>query len=470
MEPGNANNFWSVDAWFGAGNHLPALAALAPEFPVTGFDQFVKGKTWIFLHKIQQAMWREWYYGNMQGMFRGEADAVNANDLWPNGNVTATNWFRYYVDTYVAAHIGDGFEAHSPLASEQEWIDEYADDLRRAYCEALASGYVQGKFGLMVIDDTVMSVDTLYHFPVVSPWNKQSLIGHLLVYPYFEDDGSARFQPSDYYRQANHARVFKYGVDECGVQSGINTVETYGFVGATPVIEAKIQYPPVGTIGEMKAAPGQSPLQYVGVSDGYSRFPLLAPTVRQLIACDTVQSIIVGMNAFFDTVLPSDQTKLEDVREEMYDSRGDSIGGAGEIAGGVNRRLFARSARGNIFSEDGDTKGITRNLPYEGALDKIHLVYATLLERFHALSKIPPAIMGVNAGKGESAQAREDLMLGIQSELATDRVKCSKILKDAIRAASGMPMKDLNVDWLKLPYENTPQYSAPGSGRNSSWG
>ena len=166
------------------------------------------------------------------------------------------------------------------------------------------------------------------------------------------------------------------------------------------------------------------------------------------------------MNAFFDTVLPSDQTKLEDVREEMYDSRGDSIGGAGEIAGGVNRRLFARSARGNIFSEDGDTKGITRNLPYEGALDKIHLVYATLLERFHALSKIPPAIMGVNAGKGESAQAREDLMLGIQSELATDRVKCSKILKDAIRAASGMPMKDLNVDWLKLPYENTPQYSA----------
>lgn len=445
-----ANNLWAVDTWFGAGNHLPALAALAPEFPVVDYAQFSAGRTWIFLHKIQQAIWREWYYGNLAGMFVGEADSVNSNDLWPQGNVNSTNWFKYFVDTYVAGHIGNGFDIATPVEAEQAWIDARLDALRQCYADALVWRYIQGKFGLMVVGDKVLPVDTLYHFPVLSEWNRHDVVGHILVYPYFWE-ATPQLQPSDYYRQANRARVFKWAPD------GPNIVETFEFMTAAKVVEAKVQHPPVGTIQQRLSAEAGS-LVYLGIANGQSKFPVLAPTARQLIAADTVMSIVVGQNAFFDTVLPASEVKLEGVEDTLYRADGTAYQGAGTLYAATNRRLFAKSARGNVYGEDESSKGITRNLPYAGALDQLKEAYGVLLERYHAITKIPPSLVGVNAAKGESSRAREDLMMGIQSELAADRIACTRIMAEAIRAASGMPMADLTIGWMKLPYENNKEY------------
>lgn len=109
-----------------------------------------------------------------------------------------------------------------------------------------------------------------------------------------------------------------------------------------------------------------------------------------------------------------------------------------------------RDPRGSVFSEDDKDRNTTRYLSY-GDLDNLHETYRAEINKMLQACQIAPVYLGIDVGKGESGQARQEELHGMQRRSMTYRQPLQLQLPNVLSAAYGNEMTGLEVFWPRDP-------------------
>ena len=363
------------------------------------FVDIREGAVWQFPWLEQEADYQSYHDGNFARMFaetptaeNGLAIVADAQNRLPH--MLTTNYFRITADFFVNALFADAPSIVSDAPARQAVIDASQRELMRQMRQAMRWRIIKG-YGVLLVDDAgVTAIDASYYFPVVN--ERRQLEAHLLAYPY-------RAEPTPYNQYALPDRML---ATLFNVNTGAISYELYTFGG--------------DVLGQLLETGSSDARALFVFGDGRSYFTDSVNLVREIAIRRTVVSKILNRH------------------------------GQPHMQGPANAPdPFILNAKGDFLARDTDGGGYSY-LTYDGSLAEQQTQIDALEDALAQLLATPGVVFGTNAGRGESAIARDRLMFAALSRVSAARLEMESFLP-ALLDAAGAPTGSTEIIWPAHP-------------------
>ena len=237
---------------------MPGL--FGPNNELISMRQAQEGLLYLFDRINREYEWEALYEGDFSRLFTGTDNTIeNGKKFFTNRkDIKTVNLFKLASEFYQRAVLSERPNITSQDQNMTKWLEDNTENIYRVLERAVRLWSVKDKLILMVdADSTLMAIDPSDYFRVSKPYNRESLVGHVIMTKWFDPLSEGSLLTPYTHRYPNRITVIRFSeVPEDDVM--YNDVTTYQFSPSQLV----------GTIGPVAANSAGSGYEAGGVVSG----------------------------------------------------------------------------------------------------------------------------------------------------------------------------------------------------------
>lgn len=379
------------------------------KYEYTDFDQIGPNTNFHFTKRnIDEMLWQELYDGYLDSLFpvntkTKENGLLFTDKTWREDD----NWFYKSSRIYQGGVIGQ-----RPVVAGSEQVKAFmkskdALNFWREVEEAERHHSIKRRFIMVVYNDgSYAAVDPANCILIYDPMDRRRVIGYVFTYTWHEFDANEEKNPAQS-ETPNRIRLAQF--------SDVPGYEEYNRYYVCELGGRRI--------GEVLDSGDSGIKAVLLVGNGDSYYPDLIPKVRALIIRETVDTYILNAHGEPEKITPPRY------QQPQTDAEG---------------RLLPVENRDIISTMD--QKATYGYLEYSGNLTASENKIRRLHQGISVTTSVPPMLLGVDLGLGESGVAREYNLFALQVTIRQHRNQLQIGMEFLLRAILGDDV-EVEVQW-----------------------
>ena len=330
--------------------------------PLIAYSQIAEGALWQW-HRIRYTQEnRELYRGDFRSLLEGRPKtAENGLAILQVEDAVTQNWPKRVTEFYVNALFSELPILQGDNEALQAWLDDRGKEVLDASEIAVVEHSIGGYGVLRVTSEgNVVTPRSQDYFPVVSVNDRRTIVGHVLAYPYRQEELDGNIARRGYRLIPDRLRVNLFD------DFGTNTQVTFELAGVTIGRQLSVDTP-TDTLGMW------------AFGDGSDAYRDIRPLVGALLISETLGGYTLAQ--FANPIL-----------------QGPGVGIAQLTKGG---NVEARIARGGLAPRAKEDPPYEWLRP-EPAMDQYLEYQQRLIDEIRTHAGLPPSVDGQDVGRAKA--------------------------------------------------------------------